>query len=256
MDMLRDPLWQFVGAVVAVLALVLSVVIALAQRQRKRLGYDIETATPVLTMREELAGRLKVLLDDAPVEDLGLYILRISNHGNVPIRPADYDRPIKITFGADSQILSAEVTEQRPSNLGAAVTFDSSCVTIQPLLLNARDSFQMKCLVTRAKRIEVEGRLAGVSRIESSTSALSPSRVLLGFVGLLMFVAGPFLEVSFRDHPGVPRFYELMCVAFSTVGLIIAAFCLPFDAIFRRFLRVNRGVMRQRRIRHRTEEPD
>jgi len=45
--LLRDPAWQFVGAAVAVLALLLSLLIAIIQRQRKRLDYQIITDTPL-----------------------------------------------------------------------------------------------------------------------------------------------------------------------------------------------------------------
>ena len=50
-DLLRDPLWQFIGALLALLAIGVSVALYLIQRRKKRLSYEIVSNSSLLTMR-------------------------------------------------------------------------------------------------------------------------------------------------------------------------------------------------------------
>jgi membrane protein YdbS with pleckstrin-like domain len=61
-DFLRDPMWQFAGALFAVFALVVAVIAIFAQVKRKQLSYEIVNNIPLLTLEEEIAGKLRVLL--------------------------------------------------------------------------------------------------------------------------------------------------------------------------------------------------
>jgi hypothetical protein len=64
MDILRDPVWQFIG----VLAALVTIFIALRQRNQKEIVYDIISDTPILSIKEEVKNRVKVLFDDKPVD--------------------------------------------------------------------------------------------------------------------------------------------------------------------------------------------
>jgi hypothetical protein len=247
MNYLRDPLWQFIGAVVAVAALALSILVALAQRRRKRLGYHIETATAVLSMREELAGRIKVLLDDELVDDLRLYILRFTNVGNVPIRSGDYERPITITFGKSSQVVSAEVTEQHPQSLAATITCEPVAITIKPLLLNEADSLAVKCLVTRSAGVTVDARIVGVSRIEPFAVALSPVRLFWAVVGILIFIGALVVDIIIPNAGSGTNRHEVVCITVGMIGTIVAAISFPYRAVSRLFRMMDLSMRDERR---------
>ena len=57
-DILRDPLWQFAGAILAVLAIAISIVLYRLQRQSKELIYEIVSSTPLLGIQEEVDKKL------------------------------------------------------------------------------------------------------------------------------------------------------------------------------------------------------
>ena len=79
LDLLRDPLWQFVGVVLEIGA---SVVIYRLQKLNKRLAYEIISRTTLLTVREELENKVQVLYDGSPVQSLTVFLVRVWNAGS------------------------------------------------------------------------------------------------------------------------------------------------------------------------------
>jgi tetratricopeptide (TPR) repeat protein len=73
----------------------------LKQRGKK---YEIVSNIPVLSV-SEVKGRVEVLLDNHPVNDASLIVLKFWNGGDVPVRSEDFDgnNPIKLTFKEDLQ---------------------------------------------------------------------------------------------------------------------------------------------------------
>src|SRR2546425_10907232 len=118
MDILRDPVWQFIAVIIALIA----IIVTLTQRYRKEIVYDIISDTPILSIKEEVKNRVKVLFDDKPMTNARLIILRIWNSGNVPIIPSDYIEPITLNFGADAEILDADILASIPDDIKSKLT--------------------------------------------------------------------------------------------------------------------------------------
>jgi hypothetical protein len=91
-DLLRDPLWQFVGAVLVVVALMVSVTIFFAEKKRKELSYEILSHSEILSATEEIEGKLKILFKGEVVRNVHLLIVKLINSGNTPITSTDYER--------------------------------------------------------------------------------------------------------------------------------------------------------------------
>jgi hypothetical protein len=90
MEFLRDPIWQFVGAIIAVIGVIAAVWIYSLQKSKKSLSYNILASNELLTASEEIRGRIKILFDKKPVENVHLLVMQITNDGNLPILPADF----------------------------------------------------------------------------------------------------------------------------------------------------------------------
>src|SRR5438445_4223381 len=105
MDFLRDPLWQFIGVIVALIAIFLTI----AQRSRKEIVYEVVSDTPILSVRGEIKDQIQVLYKGKPLADARLIILRVWNLGNTPISLNDYVEPINFDFGQKAEILDADI---------------------------------------------------------------------------------------------------------------------------------------------------
>ena len=67
MDLLRDPIWEFLGVVLGVVLLVL---IILAQRKLKGLSYHVVEDTTIIKIDEQIAPRVQTLLDGKLVREI------------------------------------------------------------------------------------------------------------------------------------------------------------------------------------------
>ncbi len=224
MDFIRDPLWQFVGAVLAVLAIIISIALFLFQRRTKTLAYEVISRTAVLSASEEIAGKLQILFQGETVRKVHLLVLRLVNNGNVPITSADYEREVSFVFSDCEKILSAEISETTPSKLLAEIVIKEKSISIKPLLLNPGDSIAVKTLISGFEgSIDVDGRVIGVNTIGKKTETKSWSFAVM-IIGLIVFSAGLlFLQSSTPSRPNENPFSIgafILGYAFMFIGMM------------------------------------
>ncbi len=202
LDTLRDPIWQFIGAFVAFMAILISVAVELIRLQHKDLSYRVISITPVLLIAKEMRGRLAVQLDEKSVQDLRRIVVQFMNLGNVPIRSRDYDAPVTFSFGAEVQAIEVQVAETSPATLQASVKayLDGARVVVAPVLLNPEDSVTLDILVDGYKGLEMEGRITGVKDIREVKERIEYSAmkwaVILGLGALLMAAIAVSLGIA------------------------------------------------------------
>ena len=97
-ELLRDPLWQFVGAIFGLVAIGIAILIFWLQRTRKSLGYEVISNTSLLTIKEELEGKLQILYEKESVNNVQLIVIKLINTGNLPIASNDYELPLRLIF--------------------------------------------------------------------------------------------------------------------------------------------------------------
>lgn len=177
-ELIRDPIWQFVAVILAIVAIIITVILFFYQRQKKAISWQIISNAPLLKIDEDIKRNLQVVFNGKPVQDIQLIIARIINTGNVPIKSTDYERPINLNFGKEAQILTAEITETSPNNLKAYANIEGKEVVIPPTLMNGRDWITLKILVNQFEEpITVDGRIVGVKEIKEYTD-LSKNRLI------------------------------------------------------------------------------
>lgn len=172
MDFLGSPLWSGISVlatiVVAIIATALTFIQIYKARNRKILAYDIVSIASVVTVNKEVKSRVKILLDNNPIQDARLVVIEVLNGGDIPIQTTDYEKNTGITFdfGSGAEVLNIDLLDTSPKTLRPSLSFKSEHVLLEPLLLNNQDSFRFKALVTGFEGyIKVEGRVSGVREI-------------------------------------------------------------------------------------------
>jgi hypothetical protein len=192
LEMLRDPLWQAVGAFIAIGAIVFQVL----NRRRKILTCLINDFS-LVSIQAEALGRVELIFDSEKVEDVHLVTLEFYNSGSLPIRPDDYEQPIEFHMGSEARIFSAEITETKPKNLRANVNVEGNYVWFSPILLNQGDSFTTKILVSQLGTPSLYARIAGVTlkEIDTIASFIKAERILTLLTQAVWIVIGGLLLV-------------------------------------------------------------
>lgn len=198
LEILRDSIWQFIGAILALMAIIL----VWMQRQRKALSYNIISNTSLVDIKEEIKGKLEVFFDGKPVENIYLIIIKFINTGNLPIKSVDYESPINMNFGKDARVLASEIIETDPDSLEASVNIEGTKVLLMPILLNQKDSITIKVLVNQFdNQITIGGRIIGVKKILKFTERKYASFFIGNIIGciivLIIFILVKYLEDAF-----------------------------------------------------------
>jgi hypothetical protein len=167
MELLRDPLWQFVGALLTLVTIFVAIYLFIKDRTKKSIIYQVKLFLPVLSIDEKEKGDFHVLFKDQEIHDLFLISICVVNSGNMPITTQDYEKPVTFIFGETSRVYSAEVISTQPKDLIVELSIKDNSVTLAPLLLNSGDMIEIKSLVTSPDmdKFKSEGRVIGVKEI-------------------------------------------------------------------------------------------
>jgi hypothetical protein len=122
---LRDPIWQFVGVILAFISLLTPLIIAsLLSSPTKQIPNRIimssETSKYLTDFSEPVSKRMRVLIDNKEERDLRLFVFRIEYKGNAPVRSADFEIPIRGRIPSNRKLVSV----QKASNLEGPTRFN------------------------------------------------------------------------------------------------------------------------------------
>jgi hypothetical protein len=243
-EFLRDPAWQFVGALITLLALFVSILIYRAGKNRKALSYEFLSRTPLLSMEDEIKGKLQILFEGEPVSKVYLVVLRLTNTGNTPIVSSDYERDVSFLLENSTRILTAEISETNPENLTASLEVSDNKISMKPVLLNKGDSVTIKALLGEFfGTINADCRIVGVKKIEIRKDNYIRSLViLLVGSGITLFGFGFFVK-SLPEEPPLPT-EALPFIIIIIVGYVISTLGMLSQRRYRKmFINIFRNIL-------------
>lgn len=219
-DILRDQIWDFIGVIVAVITLIITLVITYFQKHKKGITYDFISKTSLISTKEKLEGKLKIFYEGNEVEDVKLVEIRIANTGSIAIPSQDYERPLKFTFPKESKLLSTEVIKCSPENL--IIEFDSNNneIIFRPVLLNSKDSFVFKSIVSKMGKNEdlnVDCRIKDIKEIKNGKDG--SGFLIWMFLGLIVTISGLYQIV--RIEYNIPK-QEIPWTTEKTVAIVLS----------------------------------
>jgi hypothetical protein len=201
---LRDQIWQFIGALLALLTIGLTVYLFIRGQQVKALQVVVLAITPSTEIEETPS---KDMANRTPIGDkTSLIIAKLEHIGNQSIREQDFVRPISFGFPGGTTVVRATVTNSLPENIGMTAKWEGNVVTLSKSLLNAGERIIIEFLVTNLPSNKqplpftvdarfAEGKpVAVVSAIQERRSTSSPFQnhvwqwigVVTGFLALIV----------------------------------------------------------------------
>ena len=137
------------------------------QRESFELTVTTLVDVPVVSVRKEYGGEIELRYRGAPVSGLRVVELEIANTGNKPLERTAFDSPVTFGFGSGN-VTDPVVLNKHPVSLQPILRNEKSIITIEPLLLNPRDSFSFRTFVIGSNEenlISVSGRVRGVPEL-------------------------------------------------------------------------------------------
>lgn len=181
---LSDPQVQSLLALAALIATIIGYVITYLRRQRKSLGYAVTSLIPLTSLQPQTlssyqSAGLQITYRGETIPQAHVIAVKFTNIGNVPIKREDYDVPISLTFGEGTKPLTWRFVEKKPETieLNSPKSDDTGKLTIEPVLLNPKDSFTVEMLVSGLRgHLKLGGRIVGVKEIKNISGGLPTSR--------------------------------------------------------------------------------
>jgi hypothetical protein len=151
--LLRDPIWQFVGAILAGIAIILSVILFFVGQPKKELQVLVDTNASLINVSPEAAREVEVLYKGNPVGSAFLIQLHFVNSGNQAILESDFSKNTAIEFDPKLEIVDYAITSSDPENIGLTLTQTAkNRVEISPALLNPGDTVNLRFIVVGEER--------------------------------------------------------------------------------------------------------
>ncbi len=156
---LRDPIWQFIGVILAFISLLIPLIIASllsspTQQIQNRIIISTETAKELTNFPEPVSKRMRIVIDGKEERDLRLFIFRIEYKGKDPLRSADFEIPIRGRIPSNRKLVGAQKAlnlegpyrldketghlerEKKPAISFEVEILDTHSFQIKPVLMN------------------------------------------------------------------------------------------------------------------------
>lgn len=229
LDLLRDPAWQFVGVILGLAAIAVSIWVYFAQKPHKRLLVETIVRFPLVRVGPNHIPGLDVTFNGLPVEDASIALVKITNIGNAPLLGSDFEEPLALSFGAQSKVLHAEISSTSPTDIPIIAVAADCEVLFSRNLLNPGDYYQCRVLVQNSSgAFSIKGRIAGVNKIHRV------QRIRLWFPALvLVFVVVLIGLMVFGPRPDAVDPFSIRAEEIPyIVATLLSSICVTAAAMF------------------------
>lgn len=239
-EIARDPIWQFFGVLITLILGVMTLAHSWLSRQRKALSFETLSLTPLVTIHDDVDGRVQVMLDGEPVQDVQLALIKIINSGNVPIEASDYEHPVTFIVNEGAQILSVGMTEAFPKTIKTSINHNETSVIIAPLLLNGGDFIKFKILAANFNgKISADARIKGVTDIkELKFTYIRLNRFIQVACGLVLILFLLIYLLLIYLGFKLAKTYFILVELSLCVFIILATFTRILPSVMRKIIRI------------------
>lgn len=199
-----------VSIIVGILAVVVTVAIAFAQRTKKTLTYNALTHFPIVNAGP-MSSVITISVDGQPLANPHMLAFAMRHTGNRAIRSDDFDRPMFLSF-AEARIVTLS-SDGPPITAAPTQAGDGRAVIeISPFLLNPGEGFVLTALLDGCPHeFQVDARIADTSVRDGSSpsfaaSLLSAVVLPAGSGNIPTLIIGRLLGTD--DAPSIPTHHR------------------------------------------------
>ncbi len=203
-EVLRDPVWQFIGVTVSLIAFIAPTIKKYYKKRKGGLSYSILEKN--LIIRKERRSKTNVNLFHYSNK---LYKININiyNSSNRPITRSDFDSPIKLVFNGNMKITQYEIIKTFPENLDIKIDCYENQIIIYPTLINPNDEFIIQLSINCDNKFELISikptcRIKGLSEIRyEKNQSMKAENIIscIGLVGSIISILLYIIDISIPD---------------------------------------------------------
>lgn len=226
-----DIIFQNLNAIITILTLLVAIYVYFKQKRKRNLDYKILSKSSLLEIGEEIQEDVVILYKNNPIEQVNLIEVEIKNSGNEIIEEKNFVDPIQLNFGIDSEILTYNIINKNPSNMKIHYEINKDAsnyekLFIKPRLMNSKDKFTVKLLVSKMREIQVEGRIEGVKKIRNESDfEVEFANIITPFIFLLVGIYLLYTTIFIKKTSDIKEYFLIVAV------LLFGSFAVYKDSI-------------------------
>lgn len=236
----KNNKWTIVGVVFTILSFIAAAAALFPLTKSKSLSYEVRSETSFSQIND--FGKFEFNFYDHKLINPQLTVLRISNDGSIPISAIDFDGPLKIVF-PDFAIEAIRVASTNPDGIPVRASKAGNEVHIEPMLLNAGDTFDLSILTSGSigtahgleKFFEFKSQPQVIARISDLSAASKKATasqmggvryplLLILCLSIAYFSGANILILGFRSYKITTRKFlpEAVAIMASMFGAIFS----------------------------------
>lgn len=166
-ELLKEYSDYIIGIPSFITATLLTIYIFLKQKQKKSLACSIDSYYDIISNDIKNTG-LQVFYNHIEYKEVCMLIFGISNDGDIPIEKINFEKPIDLVFNENSIILDYRIEQKQPESIIIIPTVKDNILSIEPFLLNSKEEFKLKILISNNKSFNLDYRISGISKINKT----------------------------------------------------------------------------------------
>jgi hypothetical protein len=183
LDIFRDGIWNFVGVILALIAILISLYLNVRNSKRKRLSYKFDSYI-IFELDENLHNDVKILFKEKPVSNIKVFLFELKNTGKIAIQEDDFVAPITLTFNEKAEILNIE-KEFHPPNISSTISNNQNEILINRTLLNKNDVIKLKILLSNSNNdFNLSSRINNINAIKNDLHKIESKGKLLFLISI------------------------------------------------------------------------
>jgi len=192
----RDWSSYIIGILTLIGSIILSITIYKRQRKIKKLLYELVLNYNMFYIREDIKEKISITYDGKKADHIRLILVKFINQGNIPIVKTDYESEIQIVFADSVNIVDAEISEKKPSNIDIAIKKNQNSIFLTPSLLNPGDYYTVRIILDSKKSdFQVLSRIAGIDKIDEVIKK-EPTSFMNNMTGLMALTILPLIFIA------------------------------------------------------------
>lgn len=219
--------WKFFLTLVLTLAgVVVPVVLWQADLSSRALSIEVISSTNLDPNASMEVKGLAVTVDGNAVPLAFVSVLKLQNVGSRPVLASEFELPIEVEAKAPTRLVKAQMASATPPDLKPVLAQNGNKISIQPLLLNPRDSILLSVLTAEGRPVfAARSRIAGVASIAVVNSATTRNVEVFWVrdtIGVLLFTVYLVQMVqaleAFRRRPAVVQLWTIFTAVVAALG--------------------------------------
>jgi hypothetical protein len=183
--------WKFLVVLIATVAGVLVPVwLWRADLTSRAMHFRVGSIVSLQPQGQAALDGLALTIDDVKIDSPYLTVLEMHNDGSRPVPASEFEGPIQILAAPPTKIVRARLVKSTPKDLPLRLKIEGEQISIQPLLLNPGDTFEIAVLTSGpAPTFRPMARIAGIRDLPMITDADETPRYRYLLSGILLLTA-------------------------------------------------------------------